>query len=433
MILSGWGRYPKVDAECLVPLTAAEVARTFSERGALIARGLGRSYGDSALADRVVSSRYLDKFMVFDAASGWLHCESGVSLDDILRSFVPRGWFLPVSPGTRFVTVGGAIASDVHGKNHHVAGSFCEHVESVDILLANGERVRASQNQNAELLRATCGGMGLTGMIVSATVRLKRISSSRIIETSFRVPDLDSVLSAFEDSAGSTYSVAWIDCLARGKNLGRSIIMLGEHATEGGLVNREKRALPVPCDMPASLLNPFTVRAFNSLYYGNAPRRRRTRVVAYEAFFYPLDSLSNWNRLYGKNGLLQYQCVLPRQAGLRALRELLELIAAAGIASFLAVLKLFGRGNDNLLSFPMEGYTLALDFKAEPRTFELLEQLDQLVSSHGGRVYLAKDARMSAESFRAGYPRWEQFEAVRANYGALGKFSSLQSRRLGLG
>lgn len=432
MELYGWGRYPRLDAQVALPLSATQCAVALQGAAPLIARGLGRSYGDSALAPQVLSTRHLDHFQAFDAASGLLACAAGVSLDDILHTFVSRGWFLPVTPGTRFVTVGGAIASDVHGKNHHGVGTFSAHVRRMEILLGNGERVTVSPTENSDLFHATCGGMGLTGVILSATVQLKPIRASDIIETTIKAPNLDAVLEAFDAHAASTYSVAWIDCLARGASLGRSLLMLGEHATDGLLTVQPPRALPVPIDMPAGLLNRVSVQAFNTLYYGRVRRAQSTRRIPFEPFFYPLDALSGWNRLYGKAGFVQYQFVLPKAAGVAGLREVLELIAQSGRGSFLAVLKVFGAANANHLSFPIEGYTLALDFKAEPAVFELLDALDCVVLHHGGRLYLTKDARMSEATFKASYPRWSEFEQVRARWHAHGKFASAQSRRLGL-
>jgi len=429
MEIYGWGRYPRIAGEVRFPLSGQQCASIVAQPGSLIARGLGRSYGDSSLAGQVLDTRQLDHFLGFDEATGLLNGAAGLSLDEILRVMVPRGWFLPVTPGTRFVTLGGAIASDVHGKNHHVEGTFSDHVTSMELLLGNGEVVTTSPTEHPELFHATCGGMGLTGVILSASLRLKPIRSSMIVETTIKAPDLDTVLSAFTENAGTTYSVAWIDCLARGKHLGRSLLMLGEHATEGPLRVQPNRPLRVPFDMPAGLLNHATVKTFNTLFYGKALSARHTRRIPFEPFFYPLDKLTDWNRLYGKPGFVQYQFVVPDAAGLRAV---LERIAASGRGSFLAVLKAFGQANAHHLSFPFVGYTLALDFKAESGVFELLHELDAIVLDHGGRFYLSKDAVMSPETFRASYPRWEEFEQVRHRYHAIGKFASAQSLRLGL-
>lgn len=430
--LSGWGRYPCLDAEVSFPQSITQCTSALLGHEGLIARGLGRSYGDSSLAGHVLNTRYLNHFLDFEAATGLLRCAAGVTLDEILRIFVPRGWFLPVTPGTRFVSVGGAIASDVHGKNHHVDGTFTQHVRELELLLGNGEHVMASWQHNPELFHATCGGMGLTGLILSASIQLKPIGASDIIETTIKARSLAAVLDAFEAHRTATYSVAWIDCLAHGNHLGRSLLMLGEHADTGALTVLSDRIIPVPIDMPAKLLNQITVKAFNALYYGKTLCARHTRRVPFEPFFYPLDKLAHWNRLYGKAGFVQYQFVLPQAAGLAGLRTVLERIAQSGRGSFLAVLKVLGPANDHYLSFPIEGYSLALDFKAEPRVFTLLDELDRIVLDHGGRLYLAKDARMSEAIFKASYPQWQQFEQIRARYHAHGKFASAQSRRLGL-
>jgi FAD/FMN-containing dehydrogenase len=432
MIASGWGCYPRVDAELRFPAMAADCAPLLAVPGTLIPRGLGRSYGDSSLAPRMLCTRHLDLLQSFDDASGVLECAAGTPLAELLRVFVPRGWFLPVTPGTRFVTIGGAVASDVHGKNHHLDGSFSRHLTHVDLLLGNGEQVRASPTEHAELFAATCGGMGLTGLILSAGIRLRRIAGSEIVETTLKLPGLDSVLAAFDAHASATYSVAWIDCLARGAALGRSLLMLGEHAADGPLRVQPHAPRPVPLDLLPVPMSRATGRAFNRLHYHRVRSPRSTRRVPLERFFYPLDALADWNRLYGRAGLLQYQFVLPREAGARGLREVLERIAGSGAGAFLAVLKAFGPGNAHPLSFPREGWTLAVDFKAEPAVFALLDALDRIVLDHGGRHYLAKDARMSAATFRAGYPHWEEFEAVRERWHAAGKFASAQSRRLGL-
>jgi len=432
MEMHGWGRYPRLDCHATQPKTAAECAHTVASVGSLIARGLGRSYGDSSLAEEVLQTRYLDQMLEFDAGQGLLTCAAGVSLQEILQTFVPRGWFLPVTPGTRFVTVGGAIASDVHGKNHHAAGSFSRHVSAMEILLGNGECVIATPTQRRDLFESTCGGMGLTGVILKASLRLQRVRSSLIRVTTVKAPDLQTALYEFERNESATYSVAWIDCLARGRSLGRSILMLGEHANEGPLVVSAAQPRSVHLEFTGALVNAFTVRMFNALYFHKNFRATRSRMVPLEPYFYPLDALADWNRLYGRRGFLQYQFVIPKEAGPAGLRGLIERIAASGQGSFLAVLKLLGRGNGYPLSFPFEGYTLALDFKAEPAVFDLLRELDSQVLDLGGRLYLAKDGRMSQATFQAGYPKWMEFEAVRAKYHAHGKFSSAQSRRLGL-
>jgi decaprenylphospho-beta-D-ribofuranose 2-oxidase len=429
----GWGRYPVVDAELEQPLTVEACRKALSgDDSALIPRGSGCSYGDSALAARILDLSRLNHLLSFDADTGTLCCSAGVTHAEIVRVFLPRGWFLPVTPGTKFITVAGAVASDVHGKNHHVDGTFSKHVSSLQLLLSTGEILTCSPEEHSDLFRATCGGMGLTGVILTVTLRLKRIRSSRILETTCKAARLEQALELFEESRSSTYSVAWIDCMASGRQLGRSLLMLGEHAQTDDLSLPPDKAIPVPIDMPAALLNRHTIGAFNALYFHRVRSARRTRSVLYEPYFYPLDKLHGWNRLYGKPGFLQYQFVLPSEAGVGALKEVLQRIVASGMGSFLAVLKAFGPANENLLSFPMEGYTLALDFKNEPAVFPLLDEIDRRVLDLGGRIYLTKDARMSEYVFKHSYPRWADFEEVRARYHATGRFASLQSRRLGL-
>ncbi len=427
--LSGWGRFPVVEGESLSFSDLGHLGRLI-EAGEGIPYGLGRSYGDSALAKRCFDSRRFDRFLAFDEASGMLCAQAGVSLAEILRITIPRGWFLPVTPGTAFVTLGGAVASDVHGKNHHLEGCFCDHVSELSLMTASGEILRCGPSENTALFRASCGGMGLTGVIVDVTLRMKPIRGAWIDETLLRIDNLGELFARFEEHAKATYSVAWIDCLAKGDALGRSLLMVGEHAQEGGLSLAPQGRLKVPMDAPGFALNHFTVAAFNTLYYQRVRRKLTQHRVHYAPYFYPLDAVGEWNRLYGKRGFLQYQCVIPKAAGLEGMRGILGAIADSGLASFLAVLKAFGKGNDNLLSFPMEGYTLALDFAMHPRLLPLLDRLDAMVLDHGGRIYLTKDARMSPETFRRGYPRLDEFLEVRAAHGADRRFHSLQSRRL---
>lgn len=431
----GWGRYPVVDAEISSPIVDVPALIPIMRHGQypVIARGMGRSYGDSSLWTRIVNCRSLDGIQVIDHEAGTVRCGAGVTLLELLAFAVPRGWFLPVTPGTKFVTIGGAIASDVHGKNHHVNGCFSEYVLTLDLMLAGGEIVTCSRGQRSDLFHATCGGMGLTGIVVEASLKLKPVGSSFIEQTTLKAKNLAEALSLFETRRGATYSVAWIDCLATGAALGRALLMLGEHSESGGLVLQAKRRISVPFDLPALTLNRFSIGAFNMLYYHRVRGRLSTQRQHYEPFFYPLDGIGNWNRLYGKRGFVQYQFVIPKAVGLEGLSAIFKKIVDSRRGSFLAVLKTFGVENINFLSFPMEGYTLAVDFKLEDGLFELLNELDAMVLDHGGRLYLAKDARMDEKTFKRSYSRWEQFQEVRERYGALGKFTSFQSTRLGLG
>ncbi|GKT13003.1 MAG: decaprenylphospho-beta-D-ribofuranose 2-oxidase [Thiomicrorhabdus sp.] len=441
MKLSGWGRYPEISSQSVkaskVRDIQSAVRQALTDNNDLfIARGLGRSYGDSSLSTNTLLTEQLDQFLNFDESTGIVHCASGVSLTDILNVFIPRGWFLPVTPGTQFVTVGGAIASDVHGKNHHLDGSFSDHIINLRICVATGDIVKCSPTENRELFLATCGGMGLTGTIVSARFKLIPIESAFIEETTWKTDNLAETIALFEEHQNATYSVAWIDCLTKGKNLGRSLLMLGEHAKQQDDTDNFKLAKPskltIPLDMPSNLLNSFTVKSFNTLYYNRVREKETQRLAHYAPFFYPLDSIKNWNRLYGKNGFTQYQFVLPQAAGYEGMAKVLNKIVDSKRGSFLAVLKAFGKGNENYLSFPMKGYTLAIDFKIDQTLFAFLDELDQIVLDYGGRLYLAKDARMTEATFKQSYPQWEQFQAVRQQYGSDKVFNSLQSKRLGL-
>jgi len=426
--VTSWGKYPQIDANVNTPSSSQEL---ISNQQIGIGRGLGRSYGDSALAKNIISSEGLNHFISFDEKTGTLQCQAGITLDDILTTFVPKGWFLPVTPGTKLVTVGGAIASDVHGKNHHIDGSFTEHVLTLDIVIGN-KIITCSREHEPELFYATCGGMGLTGVITQATFKLKPITSAYINQKIIKAKNLDSILELFEQNKEATYSVAWIDCLSTGKNLGRSLLMLGEHANHERLSVHKKPSLNVPFDMPSAMLNKYSTQAFNTLYYNKQFENEVTNTVHYDPYFYPLDSINNWNRVYGKNGFTQYQFAIPKENGNEGLTEILNVIAESKQGSFLSVLKVFGKGNKNLLSFPIEGYTLALDFKINEKLFNLLDKLDIIVRKYDGRLYLAKDVRMSEDMFKSSYPRWEEFRTLRKKYGADELYHSLQSKRIGL-
>ncbi len=445
MKLSGWGRYPVLDCR-LERLRRREDLPGHLRRGAtLIARGNGRAYGDAALnPELTLSMLAMDRMQAFDAETGVLACEAGVLLADVLDTFMPRGWFPPVVPGTRLVTVGGMIAADVHGKNHHRDGSFGAHVESLTLATADGEVRECSRSRHAELFHATVGGMGLTGVILSACFRLRRIETAFVLEETLSARDLDETMALFEASRDWPYSVAWADCLARGAALGRGLLLRGTFVTRGALPARlaseplrppSGGRLTVPVDAPSCLLNRASVGLFNGLYRrrGRARARAGARVRHCASFFFPLDRIEAWNRLYGRKGFVQYQCVLPKAESPAGIAALLERIAAAGQGSFLAVLKLFGPAGEGLLSFPMEGYTLALDFPLRKGTPALLDALDAITHRHGGRVYLAKDACCTPDRVREGYPRRGAFEAVRAAVPEASlTFASALSRRLAL-
>ena len=432
MNLSGWGNHPQIEGERLVfdgPDALREIIRAHD---GLIAAGNGRSYGDSALARTVVDVRPRNLLLDFDAETGVLHVEAGVLLSEILDVFVPRGWFLAVTPGTRLITIGGAIASDVHGKNHHVGGCFSECVEMFHLMLPDGDVVECNKRENAELFRATCGGMGLTGVILDARLSLRRINSARIAQTTVKTNNLKETFEAFERYRDEHFSVAWIDCLAKGAGLGRALLMVGDFLDDGDLAYRSKENLSVPFPMPSFFINRLGVRAFNRLYYAKAKSGVSKQTVGIDSFFYPLDRIAHWNRIYGRGGFQQYQFVLPKSASYEGLTEVLDAVSRSGPGSFLSVLKLCGPQNGNLLSFPLEGYSLAMDFKMGPGLSFHLDELDRIVAKHGGRLYLSKDARMSRSMFERGYPHIEKFRALRKQYGMDTRFNSLQSRRIGI-
>ena len=438
--LSGWGRHPVQECRVYRPEKVSELAQVLAESpaGGVVPRGLGRAYGDAALNEggAVVSHLRLNRLLAFDEATGVLECEGGVSLGEIVDAFLPRGWFLPVVPGTRHVTVGGAIAADVHGKNHHADGTFGRFVDEIRLLTPARGLVACSREAEADAFRATLGGMGLTGAIVSARLRLMPVESAWITVDQAPTRGLDDALARFSDAdAGHRYSVAWIDALARGRNLGRGVLLLGDHAPASAVTGepfarRKQGGRAVPFDAPSLLLNRLTIGAFNRAY--RAAHRTRTGMrQGIEPFFWPLDAVGGWNRLYGKRGFIQYQLVVPPGAE-DALATVLERAAASGRASFLAVLKRFGPAGEGLLSFPMEGWTLSLDFPVAAGLHEMIDGMDKVVASAGGRVYLAKDAMLNAETFARMYPAADAFRAVRRTLDPGGVLSSSLARRVGL-
>jgi FAD/FMN-containing dehydrogenase len=415
-VYRSWGRYPRVSHAGVLPvLWRAEPPLLDRVEQTVLPFACGRSYGDSCLNDGglLLDTAGLDRLIAFDKVAGVLRCEAGVTLADILALTVPQGWFLPVVPGTRWVSVGGAIANDIHGKNHHRAGTFGAHVIRLELLRSSGDRLVCSLEEHPHLFRATVGGLGLTGLILWAEIRLKRIPGAGIDVERVRFGSLNEFFELAERDREYEYTVAWVDCLARGRRLGRGIFMRGDHTTWSGPAPSPlaRARLRVPCDAPTGLLNRATLGAFNELYYRRQLRTRTRSVVPYAPFFFPLDAFDDWARLYGPDGFLQYQCVVPEEPGGRVIREIFERVAASSEAPSLAVFKRFGNmPSPGLLSFPRPGLTLAVDFAFRGRrTLGLLEELDRVVRDAGGAVYPAKDARMSPESFRRFFPEWEQF------------------------
>lgn len=437
LTVSGWGRNSVAEVEAARPEQVAQAQSALREKAdnGIIPRGAGRSYGDPAYNDdgRVILNDRLNRILAFDEASGNVVLEPGVTFRDLLDVFLPRGFLTPVSPGTAYATIGGAVANDVHGKNHESVGSIGHHIKWIDLLLPSGETLRTSPDERPDVFDATIGGIGLTGMIVSLCLTLSRVPSNAVERREQRIPNLDTFLQVFDETPkGATdYSVGWIDGFGRGAKLGRGIF---EHATPAtdDVPEPLARKRSTPFDFPGFALNSLSVRAFNAYYFRRVPVAGRNAVAPYAAFLYPLDALLDWNRIYGKRGFHQFQCVIPRSQGEPGLRKLLEEIRASRRASFLAVLKAMGKEGRGCLSFPMEGYTLAMDFPNKSGVTEFLGRLERITLDHGGRVYLAKDSCLSPDGFTAMYPRLDEFRAVLTEIDPDRRMDSSMARRLNI-
>ncbi len=435
-VYQSWGKYPPSSPKKIISLRwSCELPNLSEYEEPLLCYGLGRSYGDSCLNNDgiLLDTAGMHHFLAFDPKTGLLTCEAGVSFEQILKIMVPRGWFLPVTPGTKYVTVGGAIANDVHGKNHHCAGTFGRFVKAFELVRSDGSVHQCSETVNPALFRATIGGLGLTGIITRATFQLKPIENPYIKMESIRFHTLADFFELSQESEKAyEYSVAWIDATATRKQFGRGIFMRGNHLTDAENLagNSVKNGtVTFPFEAPGWLLNYYAIKLFNNLYYRKNIKKHSQTIVHYEPFFYPLDHINQWNRMYGRRGFFQYQCVVPFAEGYEAISEILQRIARSGLASFLAVLKTFGNvPSPGLLSFPRPGVTLALDFPNHgEKTFKLFEELDKMVAEAGGALYPAKDARMSPEMFRVSFPKlsdYTQWIDLR--------FASDFSRRVGL-
>ncbi len=409
--VTNWGKYPLISSELHEPDSVETIRQLVDNaRGNIIARGNGRCYGDASLADEMISTLKLNNILDFDVQSGIINCQSGVILSTLLEYVIPHGFFVPVTPGTRLVSIGGMLASDVHGKNHHVSGVFSKHVLSFELMTADQGIVTV--NRDEELFYQTAGGMGLTGIILSVRFQLKRIETTFIRQKNLKAENLQHIFELFEEYGATPYSVAWIDCLTKGNNLGRSVLNVGDFAkaeevdVSDKLQIHKKNNLNIPFNFPGFTLNKLSVKAFNAFYYNNPLRKDNEYFINhYEPFFYPLDKVLNWNRIYGKKGFVQYQFVIPKEGGHEAITSMINEMSRRGEGSFLAVLKLFGKDEDHrYLRFPMEGYTLAVDFKVSRKVFDMLNEFDSIVNDHGGRLYLTKDARMQAKTFDQQYP-----------------------------
>jgi decaprenylphospho-beta-D-ribofuranose 2-oxidase len=435
--LSGWGHYPVVKGSVESFVFKDQLEPLLVNEQPFIARGNGRSYGDSSLAARVISTLKFDKVLSFDTKTGVFECQPGIMLSEVQEIIVPEGWFLPVTPGTKLITIGGAVASNVHGKNHRAEGSFSRHIVDIDVVLASKEVITCSAVENADLFEATCGGMGLTGVVTRVKFRLKKIETSFMKQKQIKAENLDELLALFDKYSNYEYAVVWIDCLKKGKHFGRSILTVGDHAVLNDLNAGQKndplqlpakKTLAFPFNLPVWALNKFTVKAFNFLYYSKNLKKEIDAVVPYNPFFYPLDAILNWNMMYGKNGFVQYQFVLPLEAK-QGLIEILNRISNKGMGSFLTVLKVLGK-QESMISFCREGYTLALDFPLRKGVLEFLDELDEIVLKYGGRLYITKDARMKPEMLVKGYPELEKFKNIVKKYNPDSKIRSVQSDRL---
>jgi decaprenylphospho-beta-D-ribofuranose 2-oxidase len=442
--LTGWGRIMPSTAELVEPASDADAAALLRDATLVIPRGLGRSYNNAAqTADGLVlSTARLNRIIALDPATGLADCEAGTSLEQLITAGLPHGWFVPVSPGTRQVTIGGAIAADVHGKNHHRAGSFAAHVRQLSLLLPSGELRTVTPGGDPELFWATAGGMGLTGLVTRARVQLTKVGSSLLGVDTVRTADIEETMRVLtEHDATHGYTVAWSDSMATGGSTGRSIVTSGDFAAVGDLPASARDRpfdfdprpkLAVPDLFPRGLLNRCSIRLANEIWYRKTPKSRYGELQTISQFFHPLDAISNWNRVYGPGGFRQYQYVLPfgEEA---AVRRSFEIVSAHPAPSFVTVLKRFGGADPGLLSFPRPGWTLALDFPARtPALLPLLDRLDRLVLEHGGRVYLAKDSHVARPAFEAMYPQVEEFRRIRAGIDPGRVFASDLSRRLGL-
>ncbi|QQV01851.1 MULTISPECIES: FAD-dependent oxidoreductase [Chryseobacterium] len=423
--VSNWGNFPVVEKQMKSEDSFKKIKEFIRDHNEVIARGNGRCYGDASLGENIFSTKKLNKFISFDRLNGIIECESGVFLSDVLEISVPQGYFLMVTPGTKFITIGGAIASDVHGKGVHC---FSECLIEFSLMNESGDILKCSRDENSEKFWATIGGMGLTGIILSAKFRLKKIETAYIRQESIKAKNLDEIFELFEECESWTYNVAWIDCLQKGENIGRSVLQRGEFALknelpekfEGKPLRLKTKKLPaVPFYFPGFVLNNLTVKIFNFLIYNKQKNKVVKNIIPYESFFYPLDIIEDWNKIYGKSGFIQYQMVIPKEKGKEGMRRILETIANSGNGSFLAVLKFIGKNNPMAYnSFPFEGYTLALDFKVNNKLKKLVAELDHIVEEFGGRIYLAKDS-MSKSSLT------DYLRNVESS-----KFVSLQHKRI---
>ena len=438
MKLKGWGGYPNIDAIISSPNTIDEIKKKIVEEKNIIARGNGRSYGDSAISkENTISMLKFNKIISFNEKTGELIAESGALLKDIIDKYLPLGWFPYVTPGSKLVTLGGMVAANVHGKNHHKDGSFGQYVNWIDLICLDGNIKRCSRLENSDLFNWTIGGMGLTGIVIKISFKLKKIQTSWIKKKTLIAKNLDDAINIFEKNMNATYTVAWIDSLKKGPCMGRSLIFLGEHAKIDDL-KKPLKTFPhfkknfkkkIPFYFPDWILSQGLIKIFNSFYYFFNKLKRKESLVDWDSFFYPLDSIDGWNKIYGHKGFVQFQCVLPIENSHNGIKAILECLSKSDSGSFLSVLKRFGK-DQSYFSFPMEGYTLALDFPLNNKILNLLNKLDEITIKFGGRFYLAKDSRISSQLFNQSDSRIKNFVNFRKKSEFKEKFCSVQSKRL---
>jgi len=431
--LSGWGNNINVNSNIYLPKNNDDITNLYKKGIALnsITRGLGRSYGDSSLDNSIISLKNYEKYIKFDNELGTLECSSNYSLNEILKLIVKKGWFFNVTPGSKFITIGGAIASDVHGKNHHLDGSFCDYIFSFKIITSQGILYNCSKEENLELFQASCGGMGLTGIIVSAKIKLLKIKSKIINTEIIKTKNLEQTIKSFKKFNANKYIVAWIDALAKNEHMGRSIIFIGNHSDEGDLNFFEKIKFSIPKIFPGFLLNRYIIKAFNKFYYFIHKNNKKIK-QSLNNFFYPLDAIGSWNNLYGKEGFIQIQILITEKNFEEVICKTLEFFQKKKQFSFLTTLKELGIGNENYLSFPSKGYTLTLDLKMNSNLKTIYEEFELLLAQYKTKVYLTKDSFMSKKYFEDTYKKLNKFKEIKNKYDPLNVIKSFQSRRLGL-
>ncbi len=432
MLISGWGNFPKLESNQRFVHTVKELSSILhNDNFNGIIRASARSYGDSSLAQNTINLSKMNKIISFNHMNGIIRCQSGATIDDIISHTLEFGWFFPVIPGTKFVSIGGAISSDVHGKNHHVHGCISNFVESIKILLPSNEIINCSKKENYQLFHAICGGMGLIGIIIEVDIQLIKIPSSYIQEKSLFFDNIDELLINFRNYNDYLYSVAWLDFFSLKREKINNILYLGKYEDGTGFDKISRAKINIPSWNYVNFVNSLNIRIFNKLKIKLSKERNTVRKHI-DKYFFPLDAINNWNNLYGRKGFLQYQFVIPIENGISGLKEIMKLIEISSVKPYLSVLKLFGNKNKNLLSFPIKGWTLALDFKNDKSTLSLVRSLDQVVQNYGGKIYLTKDSLMTEDMFKSTYDNWRIFTDIRKEIGADKIFNSAQSKRLGI-